>query len=85
MKTSCRLVSVTAFLFLTMGVSALPAQNASSVLPDIDGTKSQSNPNVEKPDPLKRQLTDKEKRAQQKELRGDPVGDVIVIPETLVL
>jgi GWxTD domain-containing protein len=79
MKTSRRLVSVTAFLFLTMGVSALPAQNANSVLPDIDGTKSQPadsnpNPNVEKPDPLKRQLTDDEKRAQQKELRGELHG-----------
>jgi len=74
MKTSRRLVSVSAFLFLTMGVSALPAQNANSVLPDIDGTTSQTNPNVEKPDPLKRQLTDKEKRAQQKELRGELHG-----------
>ncbi len=74
MKTSRRLVSVSAFLFLTMGVSALPAQNANSVLPDIDGTTSQTNPNVEKPDPLKRQLTDKEKRAQQKELKGELHG-----------
>ena len=55
------------------GVSALPAQNTNNVLPDIDGTKT--NPaNVEKPDPLKRQLTDKEKRAQQKELRGELHG-----------
>lgn len=55
------------------GVSALPAQNTSNVLPDIDGTTT--NPaNVEKPDPLKRQLTDKEKRAQQKELRGELHG-----------
>jgi hypothetical protein len=55
------------------GVSALPAQNTNNVLPDIDG--SRPNPaNVEKPDPLKRQLTDKEKRAQQKELRGELHG-----------
>lgn len=74
MKTSRLLVSVSAFLFFTMGVSALPAQNTTNVLPDIDGTKSQPNPNVEKPDPLKRQLTDKEKRAQQKELRGELHG-----------
>ena len=74
MNTSRRLVSVAALLFLTMaGVSALPAQNTNNVLPDIDGTKT--NPaNVEKPDPLKRQLTDKEKRAQQKELRGELHG-----------
>ncbi len=55
------------------GVSALPAQNTNNVLPDIDGSKP--NPvNVEKPDPLKRQLTDNEKRAQQKELRGELHG-----------
>ena len=54
------------------GVSALPAQDANP-LPAVDGTTS--NPaNVEKPDPLKRQLTDKEKRAQQKELRGELHG-----------
>jgi GWxTD domain-containing protein len=76
MNTSQRLVSVAALLFLTMaGVSALPAQNTNNVLPDIDGSKTAPvNPNVEKPDPLKRQLTDKEKRAQQKELRGELHG-----------
>jgi GWxTD domain-containing protein len=76
MNTSRRLVSVAALLFLTMaGVSALPAQNTNNVLPDIDGSKTAPvNPNVEKPDPLKRQLTDKEKRAQQKELRGELHG-----------
>src|SRR5665213_1605636 len=74
MNTSRRLVSAAALLFLTMmGVSALQAQDANSVLPDIDGTKTQPS-NVEKPDPLKRQLTDKEKRAQQKELRGELHG-----------
>jgi GWxTD domain-containing protein len=74
MNTSRRLVSVAALLFLTMaGASALPAQNSNNVLPDIDGSKT--NPaNIEKPDPLKRQLTDKEKRAQQKELRGELHG-----------
>ncbi|WP_348266559.1 GWxTD domain-containing protein [Edaphobacter paludis] len=72
MNTSRRLVSITAFLFLTMGASALPAQNTNSALPDIDGKAQPSN--VEKPDPLKRQLTDKEKRAQQKELRGELHG-----------
>lgn len=56
-----------------MGVSALPAQDANNVLPDIDGAQTQPA-NVEKPDPLKRQLTDKEKRAQQKALRGELHG-----------
>ncbi len=54
-----------------MGASALPAQDANNALPSIDGT---TNPNVEKPDPLKRQLTDKEKRAQQRALRGELHG-----------
>jgi GWxTD domain-containing protein len=56
-----------------MGVSALPAQDANSAVPSADGVTN-SSPNVEKPDPLKRQLTDKEKRAQQKALRGELHG-----------
>ncbi len=55
-----------------MGASALPAQDANTALPSIDGTTTPSN--VEKPDPLKRQLTDKEKRAQQRALRGELHG-----------
>ncbi len=74
MNTSRRLVFGTAFLFLTMmGVSALPAQDANSAVPSVDGTTTNPS-NVEKPDPLKRQLTDKEKRAQQKALRGELHG-----------
>jgi GWxTD domain-containing protein len=74
MNTSWRLVSGTVLLFLTMmGASALPAQDASSSVPSADGSTA-SPSNVERPDPLKRQLTDKEKRAQQKELRGELHG-----------
>jgi GWxTD domain-containing protein len=74
MNTARRLVSVSALVFMAMmGVSALPAQDASSALPSVDGTTTTPS-NVEKPDPLKRQLTDKEKRAQQKELRGELHG-----------
>jgi len=47
-----------------MGASVLPAQDATNVLPSIDGTTTPPPSNVEKPDPLKRQLTDKEKRAR---------------------
>jgi GWxTD domain-containing protein len=54
-----------------MGASALSAQDNS--LPSTDGTTSNPS-NVEKPDPLKRQLTDNEKRAQQRALRGELHG-----------
>ena len=52
-----------------MGVSALPAQDAA---PSADGVTNPSN--VEKPDPLKRRLSDKERMAQQKELKGELHG-----------
>jgi GWxTD domain-containing protein len=72
MNTSRRLISGTVVLFLTMmGASALSAQDNS--LPSTDGTTSNPS-NVEKPDPLKRQLTDNEKRAQQRALRGELHG-----------
>jgi GWxTD domain-containing protein len=58
---------------MMMGVSALPAQDANSAFPSADDATT-SPSNVEKPDPLKRQLTDKEKRAQQKALRGELHG-----------
>jgi GWxTD domain-containing protein len=54
-----------------MGASALSAQDAN--IPSADGTTSNPS-NIEKPDPLKRQLTDKEKRAQQRALRGELHG-----------
>ncbi len=77
MTTSRNLVSGTALLFLAMmGVRALPAQDASSTAqsaPAADGvTKGPAT--VEKPDPLKRPLSDKEKFAQQKALKGELHG-----------
>lgn len=70
MNTSRHILSGTVLLLLmTMGVSALPAQDAA---PSADGVTNPSN--VEKPDPLKRRLSDKEKMAQQKELRGELHG-----------
>ena len=74
MRTARRLVSGTALAFLlTMGVYALPAQDASSGGQSPDGV-SRNPATVEKPDPLKRTLTDKEKIAQQKALRGELHG-----------
>jgi GWxTD domain-containing protein len=73
MKTARRLVSSTALAFLLMlGVRTLPAQDTNSGQ-SVDGV-TQSPATVEKPDPLKRTLTDKEKIAQQKALRGELHG-----------
>jgi len=77
MTTSRNLVSGTALLFLAMmGVRALPAQDASSTAqtaPAADGV-TKGPVTVEKPDPLKRPLSDKEKFAQQKALKGELHG-----------
>ncbi|MEO6981877.1 MAG: GWxTD domain-containing protein, partial [Edaphobacter sp.] len=63
-----------ALLFLlAMGVRTLPAQDANSGAQLPDGV-TQGPATVEKPDPLKRTLTDKEKIAQQKALRGELHG-----------
>lgn len=71
MNTPRRLVSGIAFLFfVTMGASALPAQDTNQATPSAGAPAS----NVEQPDPLKRPLTDKERRAQQKALRGELHG-----------
>jgi len=73
MKTAWRLVSGTALAFLLiLGVRTLPAQDTNSGQ-SVDGV-TQSPATVEKPDPLKRTLTDKEKIAQQKALRGELHG-----------
>jgi GWxTD domain-containing protein len=59
-----------------MGVRALPAQDASSTAqsaPAADGV-TKGPVTVEKPDPLKRPLSDKEKFAQQKALKGELHG-----------
>jgi GWxTD domain-containing protein len=77
MKKSQHLVSGTALLFLAMmGFHALSAQETNSTTqatPAQDGV-TQGPVTVEKPDPLKRQLSDKEKFAQQKALRGELHG-----------
>ncbi len=53
--------------------TTLYAQN-STAKPQTDGV-TQGEPQAEKPDPLKRQLSDKEKFAQQKALRGELKGE----------
>lgn len=73
MRTARRLVFGTAFLSLAiMGARALPAQDAGSTQTP-DGV-TQGPVTVEKPDPLKRTLTDKEKIAQKKALSGELHG-----------
>jgi GWxTD domain-containing protein len=56
-----------------VGTRALPAQDASNATQQTDGV-SKGPAVVEKPDPLKRQPSDKEKFAQQKALRGELHG-----------
>jgi GWxTD domain-containing protein len=77
MTKSLHLVSGTALLFLTMmGSRALSGQEtngAAQAAPAQDGV-TQGPVTVEKPDPLKRQLSDKEKFAQQKALKGELHG-----------
>jgi GWxTD domain-containing protein len=69
MTTSRRFVSGMAFLILLMGVRVAAAQGT----PEPDGvTKGPAT--VEKPDPLKRPLSDKEKIAQQKALKQELKG-----------
>jgi GWxTD domain-containing protein len=77
MTKSRYLVSGTALLVLAMmGSLALSAQEtngAAQANPAPDGV-TQGPVTVEKPDPLKRQLSDKEKFAQQKALKGELHG-----------
>jgi GWxTD domain-containing protein len=77
MDTSWRCVSGSALLVLAlMGVRALPAQDqgTTSSAAQADGvTKGPTT--VEKPDPLKRPLSDKEKIAQNKALRYELKGE----------
>jgi GWxTD domain-containing protein len=74
MTTSRRLVSGTAFLFLAMmGAGVLAAQQTTGGSAEPDGVTK--GPTItEQPDPLKRPLSDKEKIAQQKALRGELKG-----------
>ena len=73
MTTSRRFVSGTAFLFLLfMGVRVMAAQETPAAA-QADGV-TRGPVTVEKPDPLKRPLSDKEKREQQKNLRQELKG-----------
>jgi len=74
MTTSRRFVSGTAFLFLLlMGVRVGTAQATPSTSAQTDGV-TRGPVTVEKPDPLKRPLSDKEKIAQQKALKQELKG-----------
>src|SRR5258707_9288723 len=74
MTTSRRFVSGTAFLFLLlMGVRVMAAQETPASPAQADGV-TRGPVTVEKPDPLKRPLTDKEKRDQRRELKKELKG-----------
>jgi GWxTD domain-containing protein len=74
MTTSRRLVSsTTLFLLILMGGRVLTAQEAPSDSAQTDGV-TRGPVTVEKPDPLKRPLSDKEKRDQQKALKAELKG-----------
>jgi GWxTD domain-containing protein len=74
MTTSRRFVSGTAFLFLfLMGGRVVTAQEAPASPPQADGV-TKGPVTVEKPDPLKRPLSDKERIAQQKALKQELKG-----------
>ena len=74
MNTSRSLVSATIFVSLAMmGAHTLLAQNSTAPAPST-GSVTQGPVTTEKPDPTKRTLTDKERRAQQKALGGELHG-----------
>jgi GWxTD domain-containing protein len=74
MTTSRRFVSGTAFLFLLlMGVRVVTAQATPASPAQADGV-TKGPPITEQPDPMKRPLSDKEKREQQKNLRQELKG-----------
>jgi GWxTD domain-containing protein len=75
MMTSRRFVSCTALLFLLMaGVRVLVAQETPASPAQTDGV-TKGPVTVEKPDPLKRPLSDKEKFQQKKALRDELKGE----------
>ncbi|MBB5330260.1 GWxTD domain-containing protein [Tunturiibacter gelidoferens] len=74
MKISRRLVSCTTLLVMIfMGGHVLAAQEATGGSDQTDGV-TKGPVTVEKPDPLKRPLSDKEKRDQQKALKAELKG-----------
>jgi len=73
MMTSRRVIFGTAFFFLLMGMQMLSAQGTPASPQDDGVTKGPTI--TEKPDPLKRPLTDKEKIAQQKAVKKELKGE----------
>jgi GWxTD domain-containing protein len=73
MTTSRRFISGTAFIFLLMMGVRVGAAQETPVSPAPDGV-TKGPVTVEKPDPLKRPLSDKEKIAQQKALKVELKG-----------
>ena len=74
MKTSRRLVLGTAFAILSwMAARSMPADGQTATV-TADGV-TQAPPATEKPDPLKRKLSDQERFKQQRALRGELHGE----------
>jgi GWxTD domain-containing protein len=74
MTTSRRFVSGTAFLFLLLIGARVGIAQATPASPAEPDGVTKGPVIVEKPDPLKRPLSDKEKRDQQKQLRQELKG-----------
>ncbi|MCU1253551.1 MAG: hypothetical protein JWQ49_6580 [Edaphobacter sp.] len=74
MTTSRRFVSGTAFLFLLLMGGRVGTAQATPASPAQPDGVTKGPVTVEKPDPLKRPLSDKEKREQQKNLRQELKG-----------
>ncbi|NYF80313.1 GWxTD domain-containing protein [Granulicella arctica] len=73
MRTSRNFLSAAVVLTVMMGGSLLYGQEVPAVAPTADGVV-QSPPTTEKPDPLKRPLSDKEQIKQRKEVRKELKG-----------
>jgi GWxTD domain-containing protein len=74
MKTSWRYASGTAFLFLLLTGARMGIAQATPASPAEPDGVTKGPAIVEKPDPLKRPLSDKEKIAQQKHLKEELKG-----------
>ena len=75
MTTSRRYVSGTAFLFLLLLGARVGIAQATPASPAEPDGVTKGPVIVEKPDPLKRPLSDKEKREQQKQLKQELKGE----------
>ena len=74
MMTFRRVVSGTALFFLLMGLQVLSAQGTAASPAQSDGV-TKGPVTTEKPDPLQRPLSDKEKIAQQKAVKKELKGE----------